>query len=93
MMNDQMTAAVLRGKRGASAYQPKLGTDDEGMDDYRSTLETRKAMSRLERLAIRDVFNANVGRANARRGVCEKYGVGRMNEAGRDLIDGVRSTV
>ena len=63
------------------------GTDDEGMTDYRSALESQIAISGHERLVIGGDFNANVGRGNARVGVCGKYGVGRMNEAGRDLID------
>ena len=32
-------------------------------------------------------FNANIGRRNARQGLCGKEGVGRLNEAGRDLFD------
>ena len=44
-------------------------------------------MDGRERLVIARYFNANVGNQNARRGLCDKYGVGRMNEAGRDLID------
>ena len=86
-MNERVTAVVLGGMRVVSAYQPVWGTDDEGMTDYRSALESQIAMSGRERLVIGGDFNANVGRGNARVGVCGKYGVGRMNEAGRDLID------
>ena len=32
-------------------------------------------------------FNASIGRGGERRGVCGKYGLGRGNEAGRDLVD------
>ena len=39
-----------------------------------------------ERLIIGGVSNANGERENARRGVCRKYGVGRINKACRDLI-------
>ena len=86
-MNERVTAVVLGGMRVVSAYQPVWGTDDEGMTDYRSALENQIAMSGRERLVIGGDFNANVGRGNARVGVCGKYGVGRMNEAGRDLVD------
>ena len=57
------------------------------MREYRRALEIQLAVGGRERLVIGGDFNANVGRGNARRGVCGKYGVGRMNEAGRDLIE------
>ena len=86
-MNERVTAVVLGGMRIVSAYQPIWGTDERGMSEYRNDLENQLAMSGRERLIIGGDFNANVGRGNERRGVCGKYGVGRMNEAGRDLID------
>ena len=86
-LNERVSAVVLGGMRVVSAYQPVWGTDEEGMNDYRIALENQIAMSGRERLVIGGDFNANVGRGNARRGICGKYGVGRMNEAGRDLID------
>ena len=86
-LNERVSAVVLGGMRVVSAYQPVWGTDEEGMNDYRIALENQIAMSERERLVIGGDFNANVGRGNARRGICGKYGVGRMNEAGRDLID------
>ena len=44
-------------------------------------------MCRNERLLIGGDWNANVGRGSARNGVCGEFGVGRMNDAGRDLIE------
>ena len=44
-------------------------------------------MCRNERLLIEGDWNANVGRGSARNGVCGDFGVGRMNDAGRDLIE------
>ena len=86
-MNERVTAVVLGGMRVVSAYQPVWGTDERGMSEYRNDLENQIAMSGRERLIIGGDFNANVGKGNERRGVCGKYGVGSMNEAGRDLID------
>ena len=81
-MNDRVTAVVLGGMRVVSAYQPVRRMDEDGMNEYRSALESQIAMSGRERLVIGGDFNANVGRGNARRGVCGKYGVGNINEAG-----------
>ena len=39
------------------------------------------------RLVIGGDFNMNVGKGNAREGVCGRYGVGRMNEQGRDFVE------
>ena len=69
-MYERVTAIVLGGMRVVSAYQLVWGTDDEGMTDYRSALESQIAMSGRERLVIGGDFNANVGRGNARAGVC-----------------------
>ena len=83
----RVVAVVVGDLRLVSAYQPVWGTDDEGMEEYRRGLGDQIAMGGRERLVIGADFNANVGRGNAREGVCGKYGVGRMNEAGRDLIE------
>ena len=53
---------MFGGMRLVSAYQPVWGTDEEGMNDYRSALESQIAMSGRERLVIAGDFNANVGR-------------------------------
>ena len=86
-VSERVTAVVFAGMRVVSAYQPIWGSDEEGMREYRRALEIQVAMGGRERLVIGGDFNANVGRRNERQGVCGKYGVGRMNEAGRDLID------
>ena len=86
-MSERVNALVFAGMRVVSAYQPIWGSDEEGMREYRRALEIQVAMGGRERLVIGGDFNANVGRRNERQGVCGKYGVGRMNEAGRALID------
>ena len=43
--------------------------------------------NREQRIVIGEDFNASIGRGGERRGVCGKYGLGRGNEAGRDLVD------
>ncbi|KAI8519282.1 hypothetical protein Bbelb_025390 [Branchiostoma belcheri] len=84
---DRVTAVVLGGLRVMSAYQPVWGTNEESMIEYRRDLERQVAFGGSERLIIGGDFNANVGRGSGREGVCGKYGVGKMNEAGRDLIN------
>ena len=84
---ERMVAVVIGEMRVVSAYQPIWGKDEAGMEQYRRALGYQLARSAREWLVIGGDFNANVGRGNARQGVCGKYGVGRMNEAGRDLIE------
>ena len=86
-VSERVTAVVFAGMRVVSAYQPIWGSDEEGMREYRRALEIQVALGDRERLIIGGDFNANVGRRNERQGVCGQFGVGRMNEAGRDLID------
>ena len=82
-----MIAVVFAGLKVVAAYQPIWDSDEEGMQEYRRALEIQIAQGGRERFVIGGDFNANVGRRNERQGVCGRYGVGRMNEAGRDLID------
>ena len=82
-----MTAVVFAGIRVESAYQPIWGSDEEIMRESRRALEIHVAIGGHERLLIGGNFKANIGRGSSRPGVCGKYGVGRMNEAGRDMID------
>jgi len=84
---ERVVAVVVGDMRVVSAYQPIWGTDTEGMEQYRRALEDQIAIGGRECLVIGGDFNASVGKGNARRGVCGKYGVGRMNEAGRDMIE------
>ena len=51
-MNERVSAVVFGGMRVVSAYQPVWGTDEEGMNDYRSAIENQIAMSGCERLVI-----------------------------------------
>ena len=44
-MNERVSAVVFGGVRVVSAYQPVWGTDEEGMNDYRSAIENQIAMS------------------------------------------------
>ena len=62
-------------------------TDEQGLERCRRDVESQIGMCRNERLVIGGDWNANVGRGNEREGVCGKFGIGRMNEAGRDLIN------
>ena len=84
---ERVTAVVFGGMRLVSVYQPVWGTDEEGFERYRRELESQVAIGGSERLVIGGDFNANVGMNEQRAGVCGKYGIGRMNEAGRDLIE------
>ena len=75
------------GLRLASVYQLSWGADEEGMERRRLDLERQVAMGNREKIVIGGDFNASIGRGGERRGVCGKYGLGRGNEAGRDLVD------
>ena len=85
--SERVTTVVFGGLRVVSAYQPVWRTNEDSMSMYRRELERQVASGGNERLVIGGDFNSNVGRMNEREGVCGKFGVGRMNEAGRDLID------
>ena len=86
-MGERVTAVVCEGMRVVSVYQPVWGTNVESMNEYRRDIEIQMALEGRDKLVIGGDFNANVGRGNERSGVCGKFGVGRMNEAGADLID------
>ena len=86
-LEDRVTAVVFGGMRLVSVYQPLWGSDVYEMEKYRRDLETQVAMSGRAKLIIGGDFNANVGRNESREGVCGRFGVGSMNEAGRDLIE------
>lgn len=86
-LGERVVAVVLGGLRLVSVYQPSRGADEQGMERCRRDMESQVAMNGNERLVIGGDFNASVGRNAERRGVCGKYGLGIMNEAGRDLIE------
>ena len=62
-------------------------TDDVGMERCQRDMESQLGMCRNERLLIGGDWNANVGRGSTRNRVCVDFGVGSMNDAGRDLIE------
>jgi len=84
---ERVAAVVYGGIRIVSGYQPVWGTDEGAMERYRRDLESQVGMCRSERLVIGGDFNASVGKDSERGGVCGKLGIGRANDAGRDLID------
>ena len=84
---ERVVAVVVGGLRLVSVYQSSWGADGEGMERCRRDMERQVAMGNRERIVIGGDFNASIGRGGERRGVCGKYGLGRGNEAGRDLVD------
>ena len=86
-MGERVTAVVCEGMRVVSVYQPVWGTNEDSMNEYRRDIEIQMALEGRERLVIGGDFNSNVGRGYERSGVCGRFGVGRVNEAGADLID------
>ena len=57
------------------------------MERYSKYLESQFAIGRNARLVIRGDFNASVRMNAERTEVCGKFGLGRTNENGRDLIE------
>ena len=84
---ERVTAVSVGGVRLVAVYQPVWMTDEVGLERCRRDLESQLSMCRNERLLIGGDWNANVGRGSARNGVCGEFGVRRMNDAGRDLIE------
>ena len=84
---ERVTAVSVGGVRLVAVYQPVWMTDEVGLERCRRDLESQLSMCRNERLLIGGDWNANVERGSARNGVCGDFGVGRMNDAGRDLIE------
>ena len=84
---ERVTAVSVGGVRLVAVYQPVWMTDEVCLERCRRDLESQLSMCRNERLLIGGDWKANVGRGSARNGVCGEYGVGRMNDAGRDLIE------
>ena len=80
-------AVEVRGMHLAAAYQPIWKMDEEGMDRYRRDLESQVAIRKNLRFVIEGDFNASMGMNAERPGVCGNLGLGRTNDAGRDLIE------
>ena len=55
--------------------------------DWGRDLESQVSIGERERMVIGGDFNATVGKGKEREEVCGRYGLGRPNEAGRDLIE------
>ena len=86
--HDRVVAVVIGRLRLVSVYQPSWGTDREALERCRRDLETQLGMGRREKLVIGGDFNANVGRnREGINGVYGRFGIGEMNEAGRDLME------
>ena len=86
-MEERVVAVVFGGLRVVSAYQPIWGTNEDEFERYRRDLGRQVAYGGGNRLVIGGDFNMSVGKGNAREGVCGRYGVGRMNEQGRDFVE------
>ena len=84
---ERVVAVVLGGFRLVSVYQPVWDSGREGMEEYRREIESQVAIGGKEILVIGGDHNANIGRNSERDGVCGKYGIGRINEAGIDLVN------
>ena len=86
-LSERVTAVVFGGMRLVSVYQPIWGQDEECMERYKREVESQVAIGGNERLVIGGDFNASVGINEGRMAVYGKFGIGRMNEAVRDLIE------
>ena len=84
---ERVTAVSVEGVRLVAVYQPDWMTDEVGLVRCQRGLESQLSMCRNERLSIGGDWDENVGRGTARNGVCGDFGVGRMNDVGRDLIE------
>ena len=84
--DERVVTVVLGGMRLVSWYQPIWGSDEVGMERSRREVETQLGVGRREKIVIGGDFNASVGRNRGRNGVYGKQGLGRMNDAGRDLM-------
>ena len=86
-MDERVVAVVFGGLRVVSVYQPIWGTNEDAFERYRRDLGRQVAYGGQDRLVIGGDFNMSVGKGNAREGVCGRYGIGRMNEQGRDFVE------
>ena len=82
-----VTSVSVGRVRLEAVYQPVWMTDDVGLERCRRDMESQIGMCRNERLLIGNDWNMNVGRGSARNRVCSDFGVGRINDAGRDIIE------
>ena len=73
--------------RLVSVYQPIWKANDMELEECRKAMEDQKAMGGGKKIMIGGNFDASVGEGRGRQGVYGKEGIGRMNDAGRDLMD------
>ena len=75
--------------RLVACHQPIWGKHEEDTKKYRENLKEQLALKRRnEWLIIGGDFNAQVGSIELRveTETCGRFGIGKMNDAGRDLI-------
>ena len=85
--SERVATVVFGGMRLVSVYQPIWGMNEEAMGEYRAEVERQLEMNGNECVVIGGDFNASVGRSESREGICGRFGIGRVNDAGRDLIE------
>ena len=86
-IEERVVTVVIGSLRLVSVYQPIWGTDDIGIEECRKAMEDQLAMGGGKTVIIGGDLNASVGKGRGRQGVYGKEGIGRMNDAGRDLMD------
>ncbi|MEL7302028.1 MAG: endonuclease/exonuclease/phosphatase family protein, partial [Pseudomonadota bacterium] len=88
---NRVVAITLGKMRLVSVYQPiwrVWGPDRAALEECRRDVETQLGLGRRENLVIGGDFNASVGRnRRGMDGVYGRFGIGEMNEAGRDLME------
>ena len=82
----RVVAVVVGGLRLVSVYQPSWGRMGKAWKDVDGTWKGRWQWGTGKGLLLGD-FNASIGRGGEKKGICGKYGLGKGNEAGRDLVD------
>ena len=88
-VSERVVAVKVKKHRLVACYQPICGKHEEDMRKYRENLEEQLALKRRnEWLIIGGDFNAQVGSRELRveTETCGRFGIGKMNDAGRDLI-------
>ena len=88
---NRVVAITIGKMRLVSVYQPiwrVWGPDRVALEECRRDVETQLGLGRREYLVIGGDFNASVGRnRRGMDGVYGRFGIGEMNEAGRDLME------
>ena len=91
LIGNRVVKVEIKKKTFVACYQPVWGHWPEEMQEYRNQLEEIVHRSKREdMLIIGGDFNSNVGKRNNRSRdlpSCGIYGLGKMNDAGEDLIE------